>query len=317
MLMQRVIIFFVVALSFSPLLSKEVFALTISPTKIETAADPGQQLIGEIELFNEQSETKTFYTSFENFEPRGESGSPFFTGADEGLARWISAQQEITINPGERITIPYTLTVPGDATPGGYFAAIFFGSQPPNTEGGGEVAIGGKVGSLVLLRVNGAISESGGLLDFTTASNTKLFSSVPIGFSYRFNNTGGDRVVPKGEIKIKNTFGKEVAALSVNKNEGSVLPGSTRKFSVEWTDDTTVAINFFAQVWQQVTHFHFGFYRATLEATWGESNQRGSDTIWFLLVPWQLLGLVLALLIGLRVFFRFYNRLIISRARRR
>ena len=110
-------------------------ALTISPTKIEVAVDPGQTAIGEIEVFNEQQEVKTFYTTYENFEPRGETGAPYFIGGGEGLSSWIESTKSFDIQPGEKITIPYSITVPADSTAGGYFAGIFFGTQPPSTDG--------------------------------------------------------------------------------------------------------------------------------------------------------------------------------------
>lgn len=289
-------------------------ALTISPTKIEVAVDPGQTAIGEIEVFNEQQEVKTFYTTFENFEPRGETGAPYFVGGGAGLASWIESTRSFEIQPGEKIAIPYSITVPADSTAGGYFAGIFFGTQPPAVSGESEVAIGGKVGTLVLLRVNGDINEEGGILDFK-AGEKFLFTSLPITFSYRFNNNGGDRVVPKGQIVVKNSFFQEAATLAVNSSEGSVLPGSIRKFEIPWEDGTpAVDASFFLIVKYQLTHFHFGVYKAALDVSWGESNQQGTSKAWLVIVPWQLLLVVGVLLMTLYQGLQIYNRIIISRA---
>lgn len=289
-------------------------ALTISPTKIEVAVDPGQTAIGEIEVFNEQEEVKTFYTTYENFEPRGETGAPYFVGGGSGLASWIESTKSFEIQPGEKIVVPYSIKVPADSTAGGYFAGIFFGTQPPATNGESEVSIGGKVGTLVLLRVNGDITEEGGLLDFK-AGDTRFASSLPVTFSYRFNNNGGDRVVPKGEITVKNTFARTTATLAVNSSEGSVLPGSIRKFETVWEDESLAPdASFFSTVKYQLSHFHFGLYRATLDLSWGESNQQGSSKTWLVIVPWQLLIVAGVLLVALTQGLRFYNRLIISRA---
>ncbi len=288
-------------------------ALTISPTKIEVAIDPGQTAIGEIEVFNEQDETKTFYTTFENFEPRGETGSPYFTGSGSGLASWIAATERFEIKPGERIAIAYSISVPEETTAGGYFAGIFFGTQPPTSEGGGEVSIGGKVGSLVLLRVNGDIAESGGILDFTTLDKNRFFSTLPISFTYRFNNTGADRVVPKGEIVIKNSIAQKSANVSANATEGSILPSSIRKFEVAWNEAESLSpeANFFATALYQLKNFHLGLYKANIELVWGESAQRGTASTWFFLFPWQLLTLVAAA----GVLFRSYHSFVVRRAK--
>lgn len=302
------------------ILPRSADALTISPTKIEVAADPGQTIMGEIELFNEESETKTFYTSFENFEPRGETGAPFFVGAGAGLATWLGAQGTVSIATGERAIVPYSITIPNDAVPGGYFAAVFFGSQPPTSDGNGEVSIGGKVGSLVLLRVNGVVEEGGGVLDFTKSTGKKFSVDLPVALSYRFNNTGADRVVPRGEIEIKNIFGMHVVTLNANLNEGSVLPNSIRKFEVLWGSDIALVggktePSFMDIAFHQAKNLHIGFYKANLSVTWGESQQKAVSTYSFVLLPWQLMSVVFFVAIVLYFILRQYNRFIISRAK--
>jgi hypothetical protein len=310
-----------VALLFILLIPNDASALTISPTKIDVAGDPGQTLVGEIELFNEQTEPKTFFTSFENFEPRGETGAPFFIGGGSGLASWIGSQGSIFITPGERVTVPYTITIPQDATPGGYFAAIFFGSQAPETGAGSEVAIGGKVGTLVLLRVNGDVEEGGGLLEFTAGLNSsKFFTSVPVPFSYRFNNTGGDRVIPRGEVVIKNVFGIHVETLNANKNEGSVLPSSVRKFELTWGEAMPSfgdsKPNFFDVVKFQASNLRIGVYSADLNISWGETGQTSNSSTTIIMFPWQFLVVFFGGLSVLYIVLRQYNRFIIARSKR-
>ncbi len=305
-------------------------ALTVSPAKIEVVGDPGSVLSGELEIFNEQDETKIFYTSYENFEPSGDSGAPYFVGGGSGLATWIETQSELTIGAGERTVVPYKITIPENAAPGGYFSAIFLGNQPPVSSGSSEVTIGGKIGILVLLRVSGDIEEKGGLLSFETKDQKRFFTSLPISFEYKLNNLGGDRVVPAGEVKIKNSFWLTTANLLANKNEGSVLPNSSRKFEVTWQEEQEnkkkkedVAqeekLNFFQMAGKQAKDFHLGLYTAKLNITWGETNQTAKDSYLIFVFPWQLLSIVFIILIvvgffGLRLVKR-YNRWIIAQAR--
>lgn len=295
-------------------LASPVFALTISPAKFEITGNPGQTLVGEINLYNEQEGLKTFFSSFENFEPKGDTGAPYFTGAKTGLATWMSTSEKITIESGERIKMPFSITIPKDAEPGGHFAAVFFGSQAPGTQGG-EVSIGGKLGMLVLLRVSGYVPEGGGLAEFTSKEKHKFFSVLPITLAYRFNNSGGDRVVPSGEIKIKNTFRTVTETLPANKNEGSVLPNSTRKFEVVWgSEQQNSEAGFFAMVAKEWKDFHFGWYTAEVNLSWGLTNQKASGTYNFFVIPWQLL---IILSFGLGIGFaglKKYNRFIVAQA---
>ena len=302
-------------------------ALTISPVKMEISGDPGQTLESELKLFNEQDEAKTFYSSVENFEARGESGAPFFLPEKVGLATWIKTEEKITLKPKEEKTIPFSIVIPPNTEPGGYFAAVLWGTTPTQATEGGQVAVGGRLGVLILLKVSGAVEEGGGLLEF--GATGKFFSSLPVTFAYRFNNTGGDRVVPQGEIKIKNLFGFTSATLPANKKEGSVLPSSARKFEVKWeskqqaTSDTEQdnelsAGIIFATAGHQWSEFHFGWYTAELNLAWGATNQTATAAYSFFVIPWQLLLIVIIILaiIGFTLIWglKRWDRYIISKA---
>ena len=151
------ILFFAIGL----ILIQPAFALTISPVRMEISGDPGQTLNGQIELFNEQSETKTFYSSAANFEARGDSGAPYFLpDTNKGLASWIKAQESITLKAGERTKIPFTIQIPTGTEAGGYFAAILWGTSPAGQQSG-QVSVSGKLGVLILLSVKGEIKEGG------------------------------------------------------------------------------------------------------------------------------------------------------------
>ena len=296
---------------------KTASALTISPVKVEITGDPGQTLRGELELLNEQAGQKTFFTSFENFEPSGDTGSPKFIGQADGLATWLAASPSVLISTGETIKVPYSITIPSDAEAGGYFAAIFFGEQDPATQAAGEVAIGGKLGVLILLRVAGDIVENAGISEFTVSEGSKIKFGLPVGLSYRFSNSGGDRAVPLGDIVIKNMFGGTAATVAANINEGSVLPNSSRKFQTIWGEPVLAdaQTGFFTTAKKQLTNFHFGFYKANLSLVYGATNQTATDSFWFVMLPWQLLGLVLLGLLVALFILKKYNSWIISKSK--
>jgi hypothetical protein len=313
-------------------------ALTVSPPRIELAGNPGTNVVGEFALFNEQDETKTFYSSFENFEARGEGGTPYFTGCSVGgLCSWLKTDSQATLKPGERKIFPFTITIPKNAEPGGHFAAIFWGTAPPQV-GGGQVAIGGKVGILVLLRVAGETKEKGGLLEFKTDGG-RVLTSLPITFEYRFSNDGGDRIKPEGKITLKNIFGMMAAETDANKSEGNVLPGSVRQLTALWhsrgqrvgdlTKKEELALmtkiaeegkekkSFFEAAGSQWSNFAFGLYKAELNLTYGKDAKTAAASYRFFVIPWQLLSIIIFILalLGLGGWFglKKYNRWIISK----
>ena len=294
-------------------------ALTVSPARAELTGDPGETISDSFLIINEQNADQTFYTSVENFESQGESGTPNFTASKEGLPTWIKVEEKVTLKKGERIKIPYSITIPKDAEAGGHFAAIFLSTVPPSL-GDGQVSVGAKVGMLVLLKVTGNVKEDGGLLSFVIKEGKKVMTSIPINFVYRFNNKGNDRVKPEGSITIKNMLGNEVARLDANKSLGNVLPGSTRRFEITYggIEAPPVSAPFFDQVKFEKDNFALGIYTANLSLGFGNSGKAVSSISYFIF-PWQLLTVVLVValiaIIVLMLLLKQYNRWIIKQAR--
>ena len=307
-------------------------ALTISPARMELNGKPGQIITGEYLLINEKNTTQTFYSSFENFEAQGETGTPFFVGGTEGLAKWINAQDEIVLGPRETKKLLYSITIPTDADPGGHFAALFWGtSNPKESAGKGEVFVGAKLGIVILLRVSGDITEGGGVLDFKTldekrleVDEQKLFIILPVDLHYRFQNSGDDRIKPEGTVTIKNMFGMTCDVLNANVYEGNVLPNSIRKFKLSWNiandkkdEQQGVPRGFIETVKYQISHFALGYYTAHLELIYGEGDELESNAkTSFFVLPWQLLVVVLLALFVITLLLKSYNRMIIKRAQK-
>ncbi|MCA9352985.1 hypothetical protein KC901_02280 [Patescibacteria group bacterium] len=291
----------------SPVFFQSASALTASPAKLEIAGDPGTTLTGTIELYNEKLRNQTVYTSFENFESNDDTGTPRFVGADDGLATWMNAPASISLSAQERTEVTYTISIPASAEPGGYFAALFFGNQPPQPNGS-VITLGGRLGVLVLLRVNGDVPESGGILDFASSDQKKFYINPPIEFTYRFSNTGGDRVVPKGAIELRNTFGFVRDSLDANPKDGSVLPNTARKFTNMWEQRGETPQGFFATARSQWHQFHFGWYTAHLRLYWGQSGQESVADYSFFIFPWQILLLSLIVLLLVWMILKFAGR---------
>ncbi len=293
----------------------EVHALTISPVKAELSGDPGQVIRAEVELLNEQNEPKTFYVSYENFEPSGEDGSPKFIGGGSGLATWLSSETAVTLSPNEKKVVPYTVTIPKEAEAGGYFGAVFFGGQNPNATDGGEISVGGKLGTLILLRVRGDIPEDAGLSDFMIQEGRRFFSELPVSFTYRVTNDGGDRIVPSGDIKVTNTFGMTSVTLALNETAGSILPASARRFNSVWGTQSKPA-GFFGTAKRQWNDLHFGWYTAHARVAWGEENTYAVARYDFFMIPWQLTTIAVLILAVFLSLVRKYNSWIVSRAQK-
>lgn len=294
-------------------------ALTISPARLELGANPGDVVEQEFTIINEQDTDQVYYTSVENFEAQGESGTPNFIREDIGFSSWVEVAEKVTIKKGEKLKVPFKISVPADADAGGHFAAIFLSTVPPSSVGN-EVSVGAKIGMLMLLRVSGDIKEEGGVLSFSTKDNKKFVTTLPIDFIYRFNNNGGDRVKPLGTLSIKNSIGMTTESLNANKNEGNVLPSSVRRFEVRWGDEEPIpaSASFFSFVSYEMRNFALGLYSAKLDLAFG-TNGVSTKSFYFFVFPWHLMTVVLiialVIFIALRFALKRYNAWIIKQAR--
>ncbi len=306
-------------------------ALTVNP-RLELNAAPGTSILTDLKVTNEERQSRTFYLRSENFNSQDETGNPSFNLRREGLATWIKAPLSITLGPGETINLPVEIDVPAAATPGGHYAAIFFLTEPPDYGDLGNVGIGSKLGSLILLRVSGDFVQDANVLEFATTGKQKFFTQIPIQFFYRFQNVGEDHLKPIGDIQISNTVGMSTKILQANTLDGSVLPKSVRRFTSVWNQSggklkqdpltdlaKADALAYWDAVNFQARNFHIGRYTAELEVAFGTEELKSDRAKFvFYIIPWQLLTVVipafLAAILILRFALKRYNRYIIRKA---
>jgi len=305
-------------------------ALTISPARMELSGDPGTTITKDITLFNDSiTIDQTFYISYANFEAKGETGAPNFVAPKDDIGTWMKTISDIvTIPAGESIVVSVAIDIPEDAYAGGHFGVVFFGTNP-NDGKAGQVSVGAKTGSLILLTVSGDVLMAGGVDKLKTykeeADNKQIFTSffktLPVNFEYRFKNDGNDRVKPEGNIVVRNLFFIKSADLEANASYGNILPKSTRAFQVKWlkspNDNKIETMSFINRVGYEWNNFALGPYKATLHLIYGAENT--SKTIFFFVFPWELSLIILIILLIVyfvgKLLLKKYNSHIIEKAR--
>lgn len=289
-------------------------ALEIAPPVISLTADPGQTITTNISLRDISSGDLLVTNEVNDFVAGGEDGTPRVILDEDSsnpysLKSWITTIPQILLKPKEIKSIKVTISVPANASPGGYFGVIRFTGTPPELEGTG-VSLSASLGSLILIKINGDAKEQLAIEDFYVAngdSKGSLFEATPLNFVERIKNTGNIQEQPAGLVTIKDMFGNVVATLPVNQPPRDILPDSIRKF--EQPLDSSVIGN----------RILFGYYTASLDVTYGAEKQTLTSSTSFWIIPYKLIGLVIVLLIvgflGLRFAIRRYNRHIIAKAK--
>jgi len=306
--------------------ANNTYALSLTPVRIEISGNPGETLTKEITIINESEGSQTYYSSYANFEASGDTGNPSFVEAKDDIGTWITAPEILTLKDQESKIVSISIKIPMDAEPGGHFGSIFFGTSPNNP--GSGVSIGAKTGILVLLSVNGNVKEAGGLVDFSTKDNKKFYNTLPVSFTYRFKNDGGDRIKPVGKITMRNIVYLPADRIDANPTSGNILPDSTRRFNVDWVKNPRAKDyiepqgtfpQFFDQALYQWRNFAIGPYFAKINLLYGTEAIRVTENTFFFVFPWQLIICLLVIFIivfwGGRKLIRRYNKHIIRKAR--
>ncbi len=219
-----------------------------------------------------------------------ENGKQVFVSAQDAkdreasLSNWIElSRAAIELNPGEEREVPYVVRVTADAIPDTYHALISFAEGSIRDEARDTSAA-----ITVNIEVEADIKEQMQLNKFITDSI--FFSGDDIVFNYSLENIGNQALQPKGEIRIYDRRGREVAAIPVNEDGKNVSPAASEQL---------------ASVWE--TASGFGKYKAFLNVDYGSNNKaQVQDTVFFWIIPWQqLLGLFIGSMIAI-IFLALY-----------
>lgn len=277
-----------------------VRGVTVGPVRLEYFAQPGDVITGKVTVINEDTQEHTFYPSFEKF-TEDNTSNRVFTKETSDLSTWFKTEASITLKAGESRDVPFTLSVPANAEPGGHFAVMWWSTSPPNAVSGEQVSIVTRAGILVYLTVAGDIHEEGLLAGFS-ANGGSFFFGYPVSFTTSFKNDGNVYEKPQGNVVIRNMLGMVSATLPINQFGSNVLPQTTKSFNATWESNP----------------WAFGLYHAVVTLTYGQNSTVVSKSLWFFVFPlWTTLGIIVALILifwVLPVGVKRYNRWIVRQA---
>lgn len=291
-------------------------ALEIAPPVLNLTADPGQVIDAQIAL-RDVSPTSLVVTSEVNdftADPDSENGSPkIMLDTTErtpySLIDWVAPLPQMTLKSKQVENLPVKITVPANAAPGGYYGTIRFTAKAPDMQETG-VSLSASLGALIMVRVNGDAKESMSLPEFYVSkdgSKGGFFDSLPIMFTERVKNDGNVFEQPRGNIILKDLFGRTVANINVNLESRNVLPSSIRKFEQEFTAHDLG------------NTYMFGPYTAELTLDYGNNHQKlvGKTSFW--IFPWKMILAIIALIVILiivgRLLLQRYNERLVGRSR--
>jgi len=271
--------------------------IEVSPATVELNAKPGGTYNVSLHIRNVTSSSMVYTSAVQDFNSSGESGSPHIIldsklPVTASVKTWVGMIPKFTIGAQQQQEINAQIIVPSNAEPGGHYGVLTFSGTAPQLNSTG-VGLSASVGVLMLMRVDGAITEKADVASFYTANNdkqTSFFEASPVSFVTRIKNTGNIHIKPSVNIEIRDMFGGIAKTLKANESNANVLPNSIRKFDTK-TDNS----------WM------FGMYTANLSVGYGTNGQAITNSITFWVIPYKL---VLAGLFVLSTIIYIFSRLL-------
>lgn len=218
-------------------------ALKVSPVRSDADINPGMSKTFDVYIQNLSNTTARFHTIINDFVAnKDESGSPSIildptqSAPTHSLKAFVTPIADLTLQPNEQKDVKVTVTIPKTASAGGYYGVVRF--EPASGSGDQSLTLSASVGSLILVRVPGAIKENLTIASFDVRKDnqakTVFTSGKKLQAVVRFQNQGDVQEEPFGKVLVRKG-GKILASYDINTTNprGNVLPDSIRRFSID------------------------------------------------------------------------------------
>lgn len=262
--------------------------IIVTPSIIDEQAEIRDILEYGIKIKN-TTQAKVELYPFVNDLKKIEGEQPFVDPGDldktVSLARWIEVKRAvIELMPGEEKTVAVKININPAAVPGMYFAVISFGRGPNRDAAEQNRRATNQPEVLINIEVKEHVVEKAESGLFSTERNININHRVNFLFSVK--NIGTAAIKPSGSIIIYNRRGAEIAELPVNEEQAAIEPQATQPFKLAWAGGKKS-----------------GQYRALLKLEYGDSRKDINDTIYFWLLPWELLAIFSLLILAVMISF--------------
>lgn len=154
------------------------------------------------------------------------------------VGSWIDVQPTVEVAAGASALVPFTVTVPGNATPGDHPGGIVAGlTQTGDAVGGPQVGLTTRVGVRIHLRVTGEIQPALSYEDVKASYEPSFNPFAPgrLHVSYRVTNAGNVRIGSIQQAAVGGLFGMPTGAEgpsgTVVGQQREILPGQSSTVS--------------------------------------------------------------------------------------
>ena len=202
------------------------------------SATPGARLtdfvavsnVGETPLSLRIYASDAFNTPEGGFDLLAGTGKPVEVGA------WTAVSTNtVSVPPRSVAIVPFTLTIPANASPGDHAGGIVAALGTEQTGANGQkVAVEQRVGARIYLRVSGELQPALSVTDLAADYHGSLLGRGEVTLSYVVRNTGNVRLSGTQWAKVSTPWGSTVDADALAPIP-ELLPGSSMTMSTKVT----------------------------------------------------------------------------------
>lgn len=261
-------------------------SITLAPVSSKYKADAGKTITDKLTIVNDGKTAYDFIVYSRPYSVTNEKYEPNFTDtpANADAYGWVRfAKTKFHLEAGATVEVPYTVSIPKDAAPGGHYGVIFAETQPAGEQTGANSVVRKKrVGSILYATVNGEYITSGEVVS-TTIPFWQL--QPPLHAESLVKNTGNSDFTNDIVYTVKDVFGN---VKYKEAKQYTVLPQTTRNISFDWQGAS----------W-------FGFYKVELEQT--VLGKKTSESNYVLILP-RYIPILIAVFVLIGGFYAWFRR---------
>lgn len=250
--------------------------ITMTPSSTEVSVAPGSSKTDSFTVINQGKTDFNVTTYADPYHVKGVTYDPQFTplAGTTDASKWVhmSAVKAQPLAAHKQLSVSYTVNVPKNTAPGGYYAVLFAETSPAGKSNG--VVAHNRVGNILYITVEGAVKKSGSIKGLSVPFMS-VSTEIPIGTEV--SNTGGVHFITNASTSVFSVFGKKVFSANLKRY---VLPQTTRKIEATWTNTAPI-----------------GLYRVERSATIAGKVQKLPNAWIFVIQPWVIAFFAVLILI--------------------
>ncbi|WP_103342795.1 DUF916 domain-containing protein [Amycolatopsis sp. CA-126428] len=204
------------------------------------------------------------------------------------VGAWTHAEKpSVSVAPRSVSIVPFTLTIPANATPGDHAAGIVAALTTEQTGANGQkVAVEQRVGARIYLRVTGDLTPRLAITGLTGSYAATPFGRGDATVSYTVRNTGNTRLSGKQRVSVSTPWGSTV--------DGEALPPLPELLPGGLVKVTTTVRGLLPAGWLDAT-VHVDPAPAP---GFTDVVQPAEESVTLSAVPWAALGVLAVLALG-------------------